>query len=380
MSGLTVKGSMTALGLLLREQKGQVLPLALAMLAVGSLVLVPLLNLTETALRSGMREESRMNEHYAANAGIMDGMREIVADSPQLPGISENWTYSISDTNSRSVSVTITTVSEGNWTITSTATSVSGNGTILDCRVQERTYTPNALTSASVTVVSGATINGNVRFDSTIGTLTQEGTLNGEIVDRPIEFPTMAEVVAFYDDATQGAPEHAGDMTLILGTETIGDPYSLGPIRILGDLDIQGDPGGAVRFDGIVYVEGDVSIGEVRVYQNGHTLFADGTVGITVASGAKPYDSGCIVARSSITIACNINHADYLLVWGLMGDVDLILGGGYDGAVYCGESTVVGELMVESGTSITWVEPPAILLPPVPDTAFRVVGWESAGQ
>ena len=381
MKGLTARGIMPTLRSLLREQKGQALPIALAMLAVGALVLVPLLNLTETTLRSGMREESRMYEHYAANAGIMDGIREIAADSPQLPGVSENWTYSISDTNSRDVSVTITTIDNGNWTVTSTATSGSGSRTILSSRVQEQTYTPNALTSASVTIVSGATVNGNVHFDSTSGTLTQEGAVNGEIIDRPIEFPAMAEVEAFYEDAIQGAPEYVGDVNLSLGTATIGNPYSLGPIRIVGNLDIQANSEGAVRLDGIVYVEGDVSVGaNVRVYLNEHTLFAIGTQGITTSQGSSLRGSGCIVAGSSITLTSNAQNANYLLVWSLMGAADLTIAGNYRGAVYCGESSVPGELLIESGTTITWIEAPSILLPPLPDTVFRVVGWESTGQ
>jgi len=382
LSKLVVRGVMKkTLDGLLREQKGQVLPIALAMLAIGSLIVVPLLNLIETVLKSGIHEESRMYEHYAADAGISDGLLQMIVNNPSLPAISGNWSYDIVDTNTRAVAVDIFRIDQTTWTIASTATSVSGNSTTLSSRVEEQTCAPNAITSASVTIVSGATINGDVHFDSTIGTLTQEGTINGEIIDRPIEFPTIAEVEAFYGDATQGAPEYEGDMNLSLGTETIGDPYSLGPIRVLGNLDIQANSEGAVRLDGIVYVEGDLSIGQnVRVYLNDHTLFAAGAVGVTISSGASPYGSGCIVARGSITVSSNTQHADYILVWSLMGDVDLAISGGYRGNVYCGESTIPGELFLQTGTTITWVEPPAILLPPVSDTVFRIVGWESSGQ
>ena len=351
------------LGRLLREQKGQALPIALAMLAIGSLIVVPLLNLAETALKSGIRDESRMYEHYAADAGINDGLLQIIVDNPALPAIGENWSYDIADTNTRTVAVDISRVNQTTWTIASTATGVSGNSTTLSSRVEEQSYTPDAITSASVTIVSGATVNGDVHFDSTSGTLTQEGTVNGEIIDRPIEFPTIAEVEAFYDDATQGAPEYEGDLNLSLGVETIGAPYSLGPIRILGNLDIQAVSTGAVRLDGIVYVEGDLTVGvNVRIRLNDHTLFIAGTVGTTtISSGTSLRGSGCIVARGSITITSNTQLVDYVLVWSLMGDVGLAVSGGYRGTVYCGESTIPGELLIESGTTITWVEPPAIL-------------------
>ena len=75
MNGLTAKGIIKeTLRKLLREQSGQALPIALAMLAIGSLIVVPLLNLTEATLTSGRNDETRMYEHYAANAGVMDGV------------------------------------------------------------------------------------------------------------------------------------------------------------------------------------------------------------------------------------------------------------------------------------------------------------------
>ena len=127
----------TILRRLLREQRGQVLPIALAMLATGSLVVVPILNLTETALRAGIRDESRMYEHYATNAGVMDAIREIITDNPQLPAVGANWTYSIPDTNNRSVDIIISTIDSNNWKITSTATSGNGGSTELECYLEQ---------------------------------------------------------------------------------------------------------------------------------------------------------------------------------------------------------------------------------------------------
>lgn len=369
------------LGRLLREQKGQALPIALAMLAIGSLIVVPLLNLAETALKSGIREESRMYEHYAADAGISDGLLQMIVDNPALPAIGENWGYDIADTNTRTVTVDIFRIDQTTWTITSTATGVSGNSTTLISSVEKQAYLPNAITSASVTVEGGSTINGNVQFDSTSGTLTQIGTINGEIIDRPLEFPTIAEVTAFYLDAVQGAPEYAGNMNLSLEPATLGDPYSLGPIRILGNLNIQAGSAGAVRFDGIVYVEGNVTLGtNVRVYLNSNTVFTTGTAGLTLWSGSSLYDAGCIVARNSVTVTSNTQLADCLLVWSLMGNVNLTVSGGYHGTVYCGESTIPGEVVTEQGTTITWAEPPPMLLPPVPTRIFRIFCWESSNQ
>ncbi|MCJ7606141.1 MAG: hypothetical protein MUO19_08960, partial [Dehalococcoidales bacterium] len=62
------------------EQAGQALILVLILLVLGSLVLVPALALSGTALRTGQMYEAKTNEMYSADAGIEDGIWRIKYD------------------------------------------------------------------------------------------------------------------------------------------------------------------------------------------------------------------------------------------------------------------------------------------------------------
>jgi hypothetical protein len=58
----------------IRDQKGQVLILTLVLLVLGGLILTPLLGLMSTGLISGQVYENKMQEYYAADAGIEHGL------------------------------------------------------------------------------------------------------------------------------------------------------------------------------------------------------------------------------------------------------------------------------------------------------------------
>jgi len=343
------------------------------MLAIGSLTVVPLLNLTETALRSGIREESRMYEHYAANAGIMDGIREIITDNPQLPAVGDNWTYSIPDTNNRSVDVIISTIDSNNWKITSTAISGNGGSTKLECYIEKKSYLPNAITSTSVYIENQAIVNGNVQWDSVSGTFENYGgVINGEIIDSAITWPTIEEVTAFYLEEVQDAPVFEGNLTLNLGSETIGNPYSLGPIYINGNLVINNGPS-EVRLDGPVYVTGSVSINRaVNVYMNNNTIFSQNSFWISAA--AKVYEYGCIVSIPAFAFSPDMDPDNCVILWSVNSKVTL----GAAGETVYGAAYSPQQVYVDRRTTLTYMEfPPDISIPPLPGSTFRIVGWES---
>ncbi|MFC1961873.1 hypothetical protein ACFLWN_02365 [Chloroflexota bacterium] len=349
------------------------------MLAIGSLVAVPLLNLTETALRSVMCEERQMYEHYAANAGIMDGIREIITDNPNIPPHGENWThsYSIPDTNNRSVGVTISTIDQNNWKITSTATSGDGNSTELDCYLEKKSYLPNAVTSTSVIIGNGAIVNGNVQWNSVKGTFTEVGIINGEIIDSAVEWPTIEEVEAFYLDLVDGAPVHEGDLILNLEPETLADPYSLGPIYINGNLSITRGPA-AVRLDGPVYVTGSVSINrEVNAYMNNNTIFSQST--FWASPNAKVYEYGCIVSIPIITFYPDMDRDSCVILWTV--DDQNTLDVGSAGKTIYGAAYSPYQVNVARDSTLTYTEfPPDGSVPPLPGGTLRIVGWESYNQ
>jgi hypothetical protein len=65
---------------LLRNEKGQALPMVLILMVVGGLILTPMLAYTTSGLKVGQAYERMAEEFYAADAGIEDGLWQIKYD------------------------------------------------------------------------------------------------------------------------------------------------------------------------------------------------------------------------------------------------------------------------------------------------------------
>ncbi len=82
-----------ALNKLIRDEKGQTLILAMILMLVGALIIAPLLGFMSTGLIAGQALEERMDELYAADAGIEDALYKIVNNDDWLPGtVGDTWT------------------------------------------------------------------------------------------------------------------------------------------------------------------------------------------------------------------------------------------------------------------------------------------------
>ena len=65
---------------LIRNEQGQALIFALIMLAVGCLIVVPLLAFMSTGLMAAQTVEEKMDELYAADAGVEDAAHKILTN------------------------------------------------------------------------------------------------------------------------------------------------------------------------------------------------------------------------------------------------------------------------------------------------------------
>ena len=84
-------------------EAGQALPVVLAMLALGSLSIAPLLDFVSTGLNSGETVEMKVKGLYAAGAGVEDALWKLKNDKPSdFP-----YSYELTDINGMSVSVVI---------------------------------------------------------------------------------------------------------------------------------------------------------------------------------------------------------------------------------------------------------------------------------
>jgi len=86
-----------------RGEAGQVLPIVLIMLALGSLLVVPSLNYVSTSLKAGEMIEENVEGLYAAEAGVEDALWKIKNDKPA----SFPYSYQLTNVNGMSVDVVI---------------------------------------------------------------------------------------------------------------------------------------------------------------------------------------------------------------------------------------------------------------------------------
>ena len=93
---------------LIGKEQGQALIFALIMLAVGGLIVVPLLFFMNTGLSAGQIYEQKMEGLYAADAGVEDALWKIKNDPPA----SYPYSYQLTDINGLTVSVLIEEVDE----------------------------------------------------------------------------------------------------------------------------------------------------------------------------------------------------------------------------------------------------------------------------
>lgn len=97
-----------------KKESGQALVLALILMLLGFLIIAPLLAYMGTGLKVGRLYEKKMDELYAADAGVEDAIYKIVND--YAVGLAENESYSytltgLQEVNSLPINVTVTKLS-----------------------------------------------------------------------------------------------------------------------------------------------------------------------------------------------------------------------------------------------------------------------------
>lgn len=103
---------------LIREEKGQALIIALILLGLGGLLIAPLMAYMSTGLMAGQTYEQKMDEVYAADAGIEDVLYNIITPTApvyaELQALAEgdSHSYTLTDpVNEETVDVTATKLS-----------------------------------------------------------------------------------------------------------------------------------------------------------------------------------------------------------------------------------------------------------------------------
>lgn len=230
--------------LLKNGQSGQALIMALILLALGSLLVVPILNLAGTSLNYHRVIEKNTLETYAADSGVEYALCELGNNPTQYLAIPLQENFIVND---RTVDVTAEYLGNNIFKITSTAATDGGSSTSIESYVEVMP----GLFECAVTATSGdlfledSSIDGDVYAGGSVtlensqvtGTITEYGDL---------EFPLL-DIEPYKQEALSGGTIEGN---LVLGAGT----HNLGPKYITGYLKIEG--GAEVTMGGTVYVEG----------------------------------------------------------------------------------------------------------------------------
>ena len=306
--------------LLKKGQSGQALVMALIMLALGSLIAVPIVNLAGTSLTYNQVIQRNTLETYAADSGVEYALCEIGND----PEYYETEVLQASFIkNDRTVDVTAEYVNDYTYKVTSVATTDSNSSTTVESDVYIPPYPSffsNGITSkGDVAIQPDGNVYGDVQYE---GTLDNKGTIHGnEINAQVIGWPTADALSAFYWVESPVISESSIDVSS--GTEA--NPYIIEQSRTTGNLDITGD--GVAKLEGTLYVQGNLTFKtHSAIMLNGQTIFVAGDVeaDFYTAPNTGIYGPGCIIAIGDIQFQPDIlsSEGDYILIMSVSGMID----------------------------------------------------------
>jgi hypothetical protein len=353
------------LKIIVSDEKGRVVAWALVIMALGALLLPPLLSHVSANLIASQAIEQGLKEQYSADSGVEYAMLQIQMGitTSQAP-----YTYTI---NNKYVDVTWGEYISQTFKITSTATSqIDGNSTTIESYISLSTLDflwllDNAITSAVYVEISPNTaVSGTVEYG---GELNNKGTITGTVegsVGGP--WPGVEDTSSFYfaqiEDLGLDSTPFPDDV-IDVGSGTEADPYPVGPLYYIGDdlhpLQIKSTVNNAVAMlNGIMYVESDLEVGErdqdFTLDLNGQTIYVEGD--IRFGTKCTIAGSGCIFAEGDVVFLpkAQLSVDEFVFVMSIEGTTQLQPQGDYYGSV---AGNV--EVDLQPGSLLLWKEPPA---------------------
>ena len=345
------------------NESGQgALAIVLLLLMLGAVILTPLLVFMSTGVKSGQVYESKLQEFYAADAGIEHAIWRIMDGNFSV-------LYSLGEeVNDRNVTVAIE--DKGGWIylINSTATSDDGGSTTIETYVSMAFMDFSGLLNNAITSGNEVEIGSNTHVSGNIS-LPLNGTLtppdyepeNGTVKREELDWPTADQLSAFYADDVAGHdfPYDSID---------VKDYSSIGPLYRDGSLSVDNTgSSGTLQLNGTVYVTEDLTfeqVGGPKSYTldlNGQTIYAEGTIEFPAqfVSLAGP---GCIIAKGDVNFQPEETGYDFIFVMSIEGYVWFKPGGSFQGSL-------AGDVRVDlqPNFDLEWLPPPSDLNFPMGD-------------
>jgi len=300
--------------LLKNGQSGQALVLALILLALGGLIVVPILDLAGTSLNYHRVVQRNTLETYAADAGVEYALCELGNDPEGYKTEVLQESFIVND---KTVNVTTEYLDNDIYKITSIATTDSNSSTIIESYVHISPYPAffnNAITSrGDITIQPGTVVDGDVQYQ---GTLDNKGTITGDTIQAPVEnWPTADELSDFYwvDEVISGS-------TIDISSGTVENPYLIGPGHTNGNLTIKGT--GVAQLMGTLYVQGSVTFKtHTGIKLNGQTIYAE--VDIDIQPDTEVWGPGCVIAVGDVQFQPHLGTGEeaFILVMSVEGEV-----------------------------------------------------------
>jgi hypothetical protein len=359
-----------------KNESGQgVLAIVLILLMLGAIILTPLLVFMSTGLKAGGVYESKMQEFYAADAGVEDAIWNITYANLTTPA-----NYTLADeVNNRTTNVTVEPISSGGYSgykIVSTATSNSGGNTTVECYYGTLDY--------SGLLDSAITSNGSIILPSGMNNVNVNGSINTPYCSvkdncanctdcpnctcccsyKPVSWPTAETLSAYYWDQVKDSLYSDGDIDVSDPSIALGAWYTEPPYtNYVFDID-NSYPKTVVNatLNGTVYVRDypstqyDLSIGTTQqdfaLNLSNKTIFCEG--GIEVGGKCTITGSGCIIAVGDILFqpkSISGSNTTFVFILSINGTATAKPSGTFYGAI-AGKNTVM-----EYGgehPSITW--------------------------
>lgn len=273
-----------------KGQSGQALIMALILLALGSLLVVPLLGQSFTNLKYHDMIQGETLRAYSADSGVEYALYKVYSEPESIPF---QWSGVI---NGTTVNVNIEYMKTvGAYRIVSTATSPDNRSTTIETYViieiglygnafacdGDLTINHSNLTSTELGACD-VYANGNVKLnEATIdGDVTASGTITligaSDISGDPIEYAEVLEFPVIDSQPHEDAAKEGGIQSEDLIWTNL-DPQTLGALYIDGKVDIKHTD---IILKGTVYVTGDVTIAHSNISGFGD-IVAEGNITIS---------------------------------------------------------------------------------------------------
>ena len=349
-----------------------ILPVVLIFMVVGALLITPSLSFASTGLRSTLANRERVDQLYAAGAGVEDAIHKVKNNHLGIPGVvGDVFEYGLADVNGKGLQVEVECIStipnDRTYLIISKAKGI-GSSTLVKSYVS---LLPDLFSYAAV-----------CRYEDCIKIQPKADIVGSSVSGYKGFWPNAEMLRNFYlPQVTPPYPVSYPDD--VLNVNLISE---VGPLYREGDLTLLGDDVEA-KLIGTIYVkseEGKPQTGKLKLGGkftldlNGQAIFVESSPdGDSIDFGVDVTlkGSGVIVAIGDIKFLPKLDSSgDYIFIMSVEGKVVLQPKGDFYGTV-AGNS----EIRLQPDSSITWVPPPigGVNFPMVPgDNRWMVKTWE----